>query len=153
MLIVKILGLMPMAGVPMLIFDAVIDKIHKSILPEGICLRIFDAIFMSEDVIDLVFMRLKIAVSADDLLLGRLFLLPTESPIEPLLRGLASTHREECVSLDLENIATHQVDEFIRNAVDSATAPILLGEGIEVIKILVVSVNKRDLAGQILKIL
>ena len=137
----------------MLIFDAVVNEIHKSVLTEGICLRIFDTVFMCQHVIDPVFMRFQIAVSADDLLLGRLFLLPTESPIKPLLRGLTAAHRKERVPLDLKNVAAHQVDEFIRNAMDSAAAPILLGEGIEVIEILVVSVNKRDLAGKLLKIL
>ena len=137
----------------MLIFDAIINEIEEAVLRQRVGFRIFDAVFVGQNVIDLIFMRLEVAVSADDLLLGRLFLLPAESPIEPLLRGLTAAHRKECVPLDLKDITAHQVNEILRNAMDSSAAPILLGEGIEIIEILVVAVNKRNLAGQILKIL
>ena len=137
----------------MLIFDAVVNEIHKSVLTEGICLRIFDTVFMCQHVIDPVFMRFQIAISTDDLLLGRLFLLPAKTHVKPLLRRLAPAHCEECVPLDLKNISAHKVDESIRNAVNSTAAPIFLGERIKVIKILVISVNKSNLAGKFLEIL
>ena len=58
MLIVKILRFMPMTRIPMLILDAVVNEINKSVLRKRICLRIFNAVFMCQYVIDLILVLL-----------------------------------------------------------------------------------------------